>query len=149
MSVLEFCPLAGDSQVPGRFLIASTDDATRALLRRAFSEFAIEPEECAGVMDAFTRVDRRYEGVVLDCDDLDLSLQLLNGVQAQDAAERVSVIALLPSEVPLTEALAAGAKLALHKPLKLERISLSLRVSFGLLRTKDRAAANVAAARTA
>jgi DNA-binding response OmpR family regulator len=135
--------------VPGRFLIASTDDATRALLRRAFSEFAIEPEECAGVMEAFAKVDRRYEGVVLDCEDVDLALQLLNGVQAKDAAERVSVIALLASEVPLTQALAAGAKLALHKPLKVERISLSLRVSFGLMRIKDRVAANSAAARTA
>lgn len=121
--------------MPGKFLIASTDDATRALVRRAFSEFAIEPEECAGVMEAFSHVpNRRYEGVVLDCDDVDLALQLLTGMQAKDAAERTNVIALLPSEVPLTQALVAGAKLALHKPLKVERISLSLRVSFGLVR---------------
>jgi DNA-binding response OmpR family regulator len=125
--------------VPGKFLLASTDDATRALVRRAFSEFAIEPEECAGVMEAFSQVPgRHYDGVVLDCEDVDLALQLLTGLRAEDAAERTNVIALLPTEVPLTQALVAGAKLALHKPLKVERVSLSLRVSFGLVRVKDR-----------
>src|SRR4051812_47860300 len=54
-----------DSQVP-RFLVASTDLPTRALVKRAFAQFNIEAEECEGSMEAFASLHKKYDGIIVD-----------------------------------------------------------------------------------
>ncbi len=122
-----------------KFLIASADEGTRTQLRRAFGQFAVEPEECAGAVEAFAQLHRGYEGVILDCEDVELSLQLLAGVRSQE--NHTPIIALLPPGSAVKAALAAGASVAKCKPMRLDHLATSLRVSFRLQRPSERAAA--------
>ena len=122
-----------------KFLIASADESTRAQLRRAFAQFAIQPEECNGAVEAFASLHRGYEGVVLDCEDVELSLQLLAGVRG--SGQPTPVIALLPPGSAVKAALTAGATVAICKPMRLDHLATSLRVSFRLQRPSERAAA--------
>jgi DNA-binding response OmpR family regulator len=124
--------------VPRRFLIASADEGTRLQVRRAFNQFDVEPEECAGAMEAFASLHRGYEGVVLDCEDVELSLQLLAGVRSGSEHNDTSIIALLPAGTPVKEALNAGANLAVYKPVRSDHLATSLRVSFRLARPSER-----------
>lgn len=124
----------------GRFLVASADAGTRESVRRAFAEFAVQPEECDGAMEAFASLSRRYDGVVVDCEDVDLALQLLAGIRSDPDRAATSVIALLPADIPVQQALSAGANFALHKPVRQENMTKGLRVSFRLLRPKERQA---------
>lgn len=132
--------------MPGRFLVASADAGTRALLKRAFSQFAVVPDECEGTMEAFSLVQRQFEGVVVDFDDVDLATQLVAGIRAHHENATV-VVALLPQDVPVKQALSAGAHLALNKPLRIDHLTRSLRVSFRLSRPNERAQAPQSAAR--
>jgi DNA-binding response OmpR family regulator len=128
--------------VAGRFLIASADPGTRELVRRAFAQFALEAETCEGAADAFALLHRRYEGVVLDCEDPELAVQLIAGVrQKAEGAGNTAVIALLPPDTPVQQVLTAGATVALHHPLRLERLMLSLRVALRLATPNEKAAA--------
>jgi DNA-binding response OmpR family regulator len=119
-----------------RFLIASADAGTREFLRRAFAKFAVEAEECEGATEAFAQLHRRYDGVVLDCEDVELAVQLVSGIRSNNAVGEgtpTSVIALLPGEAPLHPVLSAGAVLALHKPLRrLEPLVAGMRMCFRL-----------------
>jgi DNA-binding response OmpR family regulator len=125
--------------VPGKHLVASGDAEVRELARRAFSEFAIEPEFCDGEVEAFALLHRRYDGIVLDCVDVELTLQLLAGVRAQEDRSGTGMIALLPGEVTVQQALAAGASVALHKPFRLQHLSNSISFCFRIPRVDARA----------
>jgi DNA-binding response OmpR family regulator len=124
-----------------RFLIASADAGTREFVRRAFAKFAVEAEECEGAMEAFANLERRYDGVVLDCEDVELAVQLVAGIRSSAGSEGpTSVIALLPAEAPLHTVLSAGAVLALHKPLRrLEPLVAGMRIGFRLTPTAEKA----------
>ena len=126
--------------MPGRFLVASTDADTRALLKRAFAQFSVVPEECAGALEAFSMVERKYEGIIVDFEDVDLASQLVSGIRTHHENATV-VMAILPQDVPVKQALTAGAHLALNKPLRIDHLTRSLRVSFRLARPNERAAA--------
>jgi DNA-binding response OmpR family regulator len=121
-----------DSQVP-RFLVASTDLPTRALVKRAFAQFNIEAEECEGSMEAFASLHKKYDGIIVDFEDVELALQLVAGIRSNsDNGNSTCVIALLPPEIPVKQALSAGANIALNKPLRIDHLARSLRVSFRL-----------------
>jgi DNA-binding response OmpR family regulator len=122
-----------------KFLIASADESTRAQLRRAFGQFDVAPEECAGAVEAFAQLHRGYAGVILDCEDVELSLQLLAGVRSQE--HNTPIIALLPPGSAVKEALTAGASVAICKPVRLDHLATSLRLSFRLQKPSERAAA--------
>jgi DNA-binding response OmpR family regulator len=127
-----------------RFLIASADAGTREFVRRAFAKFAVEAEECEGAMEAFAHLDRRYDGVVLDCEDVELAVQLVGGIRSSNAGSEgtTSVIALLPGEAALHTVLSAGAVLALHKPLRrLEPLVAGMRICFRLTPAAEKPAA--------
>jgi DNA-binding response OmpR family regulator len=124
--------------VPSRFLVSSADADTRALLKRAFAQFSVVPEECAGTVEALALLKRNYDGVIVDFDDTDLALQLVAGIRTHHENATV-VVALLPQELPVKQALSAGAHLALNKPLRIDHISRGLRVSFRLSRPSERA----------
>jgi len=134
--------------VPGKFLIASADSGTRALVKRAFAQFGVEPEECESTAEAFALLARNYEGVIVDFDDVDLALQLVTGLRS-NADNHACVIALLPPEVPVKQALGAGANVALNKPLRIDHLGRSLRVTFRLTTAAEKAAASKQEARAA
>lgn len=89
-------------------------------------------------MEALSLLKRSYDGVIVDFDDTELSLQLVTGIRTHHENATV-VVALLPQELPVKQALSAGAHLALNKPLRIDHISRSLRVSFRLSRPNERA----------
>src|SRR3954471_23735147 len=128
--------------VAGKFLVVSADPATREMVLRAFSKFSVEAEICESAADAFEHLNRRYDGVVLDCEDVELALQLFAGVRQKAEGEgHTALIALLPPDTPVQQILAGGATLALHHPLRLDRLTLSLRVALRLTTTNEKAAA--------
>jgi hypothetical protein len=97
-------------------------------------------------MEAFARLERRFEGVIVDCDDnVELAMQLVAGIRGHAESEGTRVIALLPSSVPVKQALSAGAYIAMNKPLRIDHLARSLRVSFHLVPRSERAASNAAA----
>jgi DNA-binding response OmpR family regulator len=127
--------------VAGKFLVASADAGTRDLVRRAFSNYSIEAEECLGAMEAFAHLERRYDGVVLDCEDVELAIQLLTGLKGNSQAENMRVIALLPAETPVQQVLSAGAAFAIHKPVRVDRLATILRICFHLTTRSEKATA--------
>ncbi|MBI2678902.1 MAG: response regulator transcription factor [Candidatus Koribacter versatilis] len=135
--------------MPGRYLIASADAGTLDVVRRAFAKFAVEAEVCEGAAEAFARLNRRYDGVVLDCEDVELAIQLVSGMRSTASENPPGVIALLPGESPLHPVLSAGAVLALHKPLRrLEPLIAGMRICFRLTTPGEKAAAAREDART-
>lgn len=124
--------------MPGKYLVATTDAEVREQARRAFSEFAIEPEFCEGAVEAFARLNRRYDGVVVDIDDVELSLQLCSGLRAQSESGATPVVALLPGDVTVQRALSAGASVALHKPFRLQHLANSICFCFHVPRVDTR-----------
>ncbi len=122
--------------MPGKYLVASASAEVRESARRAFSEFAIEPVFCEGVVEAFALLERRFDGVVVDCEDVDLSLQLCRGLRSQEERGGTPVIALLPGEVAVQRALTAGAMVALHKPFRVQHLATSICVCFHVPRVE-------------
>ncbi len=95
-------------------------------------------------MEAFAQMHRGYAGVILDCEDVELSLQLLAGIRSQE--NHTPIIALLPPGSAVKAALTAGASVAICKPIRLDHLATSLRVSFRLQKPSERAAAAKASA---
>lgn len=122
--------------MPGKYLVASADGEVREQARRAFSEFAIEPTFCEGAVEAFAMLHRRFDGVVVDCEDVELSLQLCSGLRAQSESGGTPVVALLPGEVTVQRALAAGAAVALHKPFRIQHLANSICFCFHVPRVE-------------
>lgn len=123
-----------------RILIVTQDDGTRALVKRALGQFGVEAEECEGAMQAFASLHKKYDGVIVDFEDVDLALQLVSGVRS-NPENGACVVALLPSDVPVKQALNAGANIALNKPLRIDHLARSLRVTLRLTTTAERTAA--------
>ncbi len=124
--------------MPGKYLVASANAEVREQARRAFSEFAIEPTYCDGAVEAFALLNRRFDGVVVDCEDVELSLQLCAGLRAQSESGGTPVVALLPAEVTVQRALSAGASVALHKPFRLQHLGNSICFCFRVPRVDTR-----------
>jgi DNA-binding response OmpR family regulator len=124
-----------------RFLVASADSSTRALVKRAFTQFAVEPEECEGTMEAFASLHKSYDGVVVDFEDVDLALQLIAGIRSKENGAACCIIALLASDTPVKQALSGGANIALNKPLRIDHLARSLRVSFRFTTAAEKAQA--------
>gem|GEM_PF-6205850 len=133
----------------GKFLIASADAGTREIVCRAFAQFDLEAELCEGVAEAFTHLHRRYTGVVVDCEDAELAMQLIAGLRHHSEGEPTAILALLPPNTPAHQVLASGATIVLHHPLRLDRLTLSLRVALRLTTPDEKAAAAKAAGRAA
>jgi len=115
-----------------RFLFVSSDAGTRELLRRAFAQFAVIAEECDSTVEAFAHLARHYTGVVLDCVDVELALQLIAGIRHVSEDDPTAIIALLPADAPVQAALTLGTIVALNRPLQQGRLELSLQLGFGL-----------------
>jgi DNA-binding response OmpR family regulator len=129
--------------VAGRFLVISADAGTHEVVRRAFAKFGAEVEVCHGAAEGFARLERRYDGIVLDCEhDLELGMQLITGLRHKNDGEaHTPLIALLPPHAAAAQVLAAGATMAMHKPMRPDQLATSLRVSLRLTTPNEKAAA--------
>ncbi len=117
-----------------RYLLASGDQAVVRTVSRAVAELEAETDVCPSVMEAFAMLPRKtYDGIILDCDDMELVGQMLRGLRATSEAAHAIVIALVPSSEGVKAAFAAGASFALNKPVTAMQIERSLRASRGLV----------------
>lgn len=117
-----------------RYLLASGDQAVVRTVSRAVAELEAETDVCPSVLEAFEMLPKRsYDGVILDCDDMELVGQMLRGLRAASEAAHAIVIALVPSNEGIKAAFSAGANFALNKPVTTMQIERSLRASRGLV----------------
>jgi DNA-binding response OmpR family regulator len=117
-----------------RYLLASGDQAVVRTVSRAISELEAEADVCPSVMEAFAMLPRRnYDGLIVDCDDMELVGQMLRGLRANSDIAHAIVIALVPSSEGIKAAFSAGANFALNKPVTIMQIERSLRASHGLI----------------
>ena len=120
--------------MPKRYLLASSDAALVRTVSRALADMEAAADVCAGVMEAFEALPKKaYDGLIVDCDDMELTSQMLRGLRATPEIAHAIVVALVPNGDAVKAAFASGANFALHKPVTMIQVQRSLRAARGMV----------------
>lgn len=115
-------------------LVLSRDNDAQAMLRRVLGKVGIKSELC-GRPAAGLRLlkSRKYEGVIVDCDDMDCGVDLLALLRDEKFTRTTIVFALVNGRTSMADAFGMGANFVLEKPLALERVQRCFRAAQGLM----------------
>ena len=81
--------------------------------------------------------DSKFDAVILDC-EVAGAPSLLQMIRGTANNGRTLAFAIVPDDAALQQALAAGANLALEKPISMDRARSSLRAAYGLIMQERR-----------
>lgn len=115
-------------------LIISKDMAALAVLRRAMLSVGVSVETCGAIVSARNAMGaRKFDGIVVDCDDLEGGLDLLRSLRAQDATKSAIIFAMIEATTSMQMVFQLGANFVMEKPLAFDRIVRCLRAAQGLM----------------
>lgn len=104
------------------------------MLRRVLAKVGIKADIC-GRPAAGLRLlkSNKYEGVIIDCDDMDCGLDLLALLRDEKFTRTTIVFALVNGKTSMSDAFDLGANFVLEKPLVLEKVVRCFRAAQGLM----------------
>ena len=126
-------------------LVLCSDDKIIRVLRRVLSDLEIAVEFCSdadSVVRKLTR--RRFEAVVVDCNDEDMAAQVLASVRSAPCNKRSIAVAMIDGQKAVRSAFALGAHFVLYKPISAERARTSFRAARALMKCERRRNTRVA-----
>src|ERR1700681_2092874 len=126
-------------------LVLCSDDKILRVLRRVLSDLEIAVEYCTDADSAVRQLTRRrFEAVVVDCDDEDMAAQVLKSVRSAPCNKRSIAVAMLDDQKGVRSAFALGAHFVLYKPISAERAKTSFRAARALMKCERRRNTRVA-----
>src|SRR5260370_14505992 len=81
---------------------------------------------------------RRFDAVVVDCDDLPGGKDVLQQLRSSPSSKRAMAFAIINSSTSVRQAFDLGANFVLDKPLTAERFTPTLRAAQGLMKREQR-----------
>ena len=126
-------------------LVLCSDDKILRVLRRVLSDLEIGVELCADADSAVRKLTRRrFEAVVVDCNDEDMAAQALKSVRSAPCNKRSIAVAMIDGQKAVRSAFALGAQFVLYKPISAERARTSFRAARALMKCERRRNTRVA-----
>ena len=99
-------------------LLISRDAAALAVLRPTLEKLSVSVEVCSGTQTGAELLNKRkFDAVIVDCDDLQGGVELLNGLRTTQSNASSVAFALLNGKTSTREAFQFGANFVLQKPL--------------------------------
>jgi DNA-binding response OmpR family regulator len=99
-------------------LLISGDAALLGVLRPALENVSVDVEVCAEAKPGRDLlVKRKYDAVIIDCDDLPDGVDLLRGIRQTQSNARSVAFAVVNGKTTTQEAFQSGANFVLQKPL--------------------------------
>ena len=100
-------------------LLLSTDAAAHALLQRVLGNVGIRTEVCAAPAAGLRLLkSKKFEGIIVDCDDIDCGGDLLSILRGEGFARNSIVFAIVNGTTSMSDAFGMGANFVLEKPLR-------------------------------
>jgi CheY-like chemotaxis protein len=126
-------------------LVLCSDDKILRVLRRVLSDLEIAVEHCTDADSAVRKLTRRrFEAVVVDCNDEDMAAQVLASVRSAPCNKRSIAVAMIDGQKAVRSAFALGAHFVLYKPISAERARTSFRAARALMKCERRRNTRVA-----
>ena len=126
-------------------LVLCSDEKTTKVLRRILSDLEIAVEYCVDADSAVRKLTRRrFEAVVVDCNDEDMAAQVLKSVRSAPCNKRSIAVAMIDGQKAVRSAFALGAHFVLYKPVTAERARTSFRAARALMKCERRRNTRVA-----
>jgi CheY-like chemotaxis protein len=120
-------------------LVLCSDDKIIRVLRRVLSDLEIGVELCIDADSAVRKLTRRrFEAVVVDCNDEDMAAQVLKSVRSAPCNKRSIAVAMIDGQRAVRSAFALGAHFVLYKPISAERARTSFRAARALMKCERR-----------
>ena len=121
-----------------RSLLLSQDQPMIDVVQRALLDLGIGVEVYSTADWAREDLaDSKFDAVILDC-DVAGAPNLLQMIRGTANNGRTLAFAIVPDDAALRQALAAGANLALEKPISVDKARSSLRAAYGLIMQERR-----------
>jgi CheY-like chemotaxis protein len=115
-------------------LLLSTDAAAHTVLRRVLGNVGIRTEVCTAPAAGLRMLkSKKFEGIIVDCDDIDCGADLLSILRGEGYTRNAIVFAIVHGLTSMSDAFAMGANFVLEKPLNLERASRCFKAACGLM----------------
>jgi len=128
-----------------QLLVLCSDDKIVRVLRRVLSDLEIDVEICLDADSAVRKLTRRrFEAVVVDCNDEEVAATVLKSVRSAPCNKRSVAVALIDGQNALRSAFALGAHFVLYKPISAERARTSFRAARALMKCERRRNTRVA-----
>jgi CheY-like chemotaxis protein len=120
-------------------LVLCSDDKIIRVLRRVLSDLEIGVELCTDSDSAVRKLTRRrFEAVVVDCNDEDMAAQVLKSVRSAPCNKRSIAVAMIDGQKAVRSAFGLGAHFVLYKPISAERARTSFRAARALMKCERR-----------
>ncbi len=115
-------------------LLLSTDAAAQSLLQRVLANVGIRTEVCTAPAAGLRLLkSKKYEGIIVDCDDIDCGSDLLSILRGEGFTRNAIVFAIVHGGTSMSDAFGMGANFVLEKPLNYERASRCFKAACGLM----------------
>src|SRR5512142_3316500 len=115
-------------------LLLSTDAAAHSVLRRGLGNVGIRTEVCTAPAAGLRMLkSRKFEGIIVDCDDIDCGPDLLSILRSEGYTKNSIVFAIVRGATSMSDAFSMGANFVLEKPLSAERASRCFKAACGLM----------------
>jgi len=126
-------------------LLLCSDAKIIRVLRRVLSDLEIDVEICVDADSATRKLTRRrFEAVMVDCNDEDMAAKVLKSVRSAPCNKRSIAVAMIDGQKAVRSAFALGAHFVLYKPISAERARSSFRAARALMKCERRRNTRVA-----
>lgn len=120
-------------------LLISGDAALLGVLRPALENISVDVEVCAeSKPGAGLLAKRKYDAVIIDCDDLPDGVDLLRAVRQTQSNARSVAFAVVNGKTTTQEAFQSGANFVLQKPLTLVHATRCLNAALNFMVREQR-----------
>jgi Response regulator containing CheY-like receiver, AAA-type ATPase, and DNA-binding domains len=115
-------------------LLLSTDPAVHTLMQRVLANVGIRTELSVTPAAGLRLLkSKKFEGIILDCDDIDCGGDLLGILRGEGFTRNAIVFAIVNGSTSMSDAFGMGANFVLEKPLSAERANRCFKAACGLM----------------
>jgi CheY-like chemotaxis protein len=115
-------------------LLLSRDPEAQRMISSVLGKVGVYTETFPGPAPGLRALKtKKYEGVIVDCDDLDCGIDMLAMLRDQAFTKTTIVFALVNGMTSMHDAFGLGANFVLEKPLVNERVMRCFRAAQGLM----------------
>jgi DNA-binding response OmpR family regulator len=125
-------------------LVLCSDEKIVRVLRRVLNDLEIAVEHCTDPEAAAQKLSRRrFEAVIVDCDDPKTATQILKTARNSPSNKKAVAVALIDAQSDVRSAFELGAHFVLYKPISAERAKASFRAARALMKCERRRASRL------
>lgn len=115
-------------------LLLSTDARAHSMLQRVLGTVGIRTEVCTAPASGLRMLrSKKFEGIIVDCDDIDCGTDLLSILRDEGYTKNSIVFAIVHGATSMSDAFGMGANFVLEKPLNIERAARCFKAACGLM----------------